>query len=163
MKKMKISLLTCFIAAMLLGGESCKKYEDGPLISFRTPERRLQGRYHAGVFTINGQDALQLWNDSICSNYFELRYDQGMGKRIVRLDSYKKGISGLYFLSEHNSLIALQILGVSSGYKGYTPFNVNDISVWKIIKLSNKRLHISSNINGTEYYLELEKFMDSLD
>ena len=40
------------------------RYDDGPLISFRSVKNRLEGRWQVIGFTSDGNDSLQYYNDS---------------------------------------------------------------------------------------------------
>ena len=58
----KLILIFIVLAAIT---EGCKKYEDGPLISFRSVRNRLYGDYTLTKYTVNGVDSLSLYNDSL--------------------------------------------------------------------------------------------------
>jgi hypothetical protein len=50
---MKKLLLILFIPLLFI---SCKKYEDGPSISFRTAEKRLSGKWRLSALSYNDKD-----------------------------------------------------------------------------------------------------------
>jgi hypothetical protein len=42
----------------------CKKYEEGPLISFRSVTQRIEGKWRVTEYISNGIDSLKYYNDS---------------------------------------------------------------------------------------------------
>ena len=56
MKRIILPLLCVLVIS------SCMKYEDGPCISFRSKDERLQGLWKLTFFTVNGIDSLQYYN-----------------------------------------------------------------------------------------------------
>lgn len=58
----RLILLALIIAGVF---EGCKKYEDGPWLSFRSPIKRLYGGYTHEKYTVNGEDSLSLFYDSL--------------------------------------------------------------------------------------------------
>jgi hypothetical protein len=54
MKTMRNALIVSFL--LVLMGTSCQKYEDGPLISFRSPEKRLIRKWELANTYKNGYD-----------------------------------------------------------------------------------------------------------
>lgn len=75
MKKLIYSLIiiaTAFVAF------SCKKYEEGPGISFRSPDTRLEGTWVLETYLRNGQDET---SQLLISNYMESYMEDGAYKR----------------------------------------------------------------------------------
>jgi hypothetical protein len=66
--------LTAFIFVLTIGStvlalmSSCKKYEDGPLISFRTRTERLSNTWEVYNYTFNGNDLTSLYTN--CTETF---------------------------------------------------------------------------------------------
>jgi hypothetical protein len=66
--------LTAFIFVLTIGStvlalmSSCKKYEDGPLISFRTRTERLSNTWEVDNYTFNGNDLTSLYTN--CTETF---------------------------------------------------------------------------------------------
>jgi hypothetical protein len=66
--------LTAFIFVLTIGStvlaliSSCKKYEDGPMISFRTRTERLSNTWKVDNYTYNGNDLTSLYTD--CTETF---------------------------------------------------------------------------------------------
>ena len=77
--KFKIASSMKRIIFMLIGITtiitSCKKYEEGPCISFRSPLKRIYGYYNLSSYTINGVDSLTFFNDSMGSSFYFLHDD----------------------------------------------------------------------------------------
>jgi hypothetical protein len=66
--------LTAFIFVLTIGStvlalmSSCKKHEDGPLISFRTRTERLSNTWEVDNYTFNGNDLTSLYTN--CTETF---------------------------------------------------------------------------------------------
>ena len=56
----------------------CDTYPDGPLISFRFVQKRLEGTWQIVGFTSNGVDSLQNFNDS-CGGNMQIEFSTGLG------------------------------------------------------------------------------------
>ena len=65
MKTKKLLLLSAL--ALLLIGTGCKKYEDGPMISFRSKKERVVNNWKVITYKFNGQveglDGEEIWFD----------------------------------------------------------------------------------------------------
>ncbi|MEI6766766.1 MAG: hypothetical protein WCM76_14135 [Bacteroidota bacterium] len=153
--KTKIIFSLLFLATLI----GCK-YEDGPLISFRTVERRLQGEFQAEEFKIDGQDALQKWKDSICNDYLMMHWsDAGIHSMISIVSTYGSN-GGKYIISDDRSSIQFEMMGKTNSYPGIGPFGDIAVSNWRILKLSNKKLWLETDFEGRNYLLKLKKIKD---
>ena len=65
------------IIIFFFNANSCKKYDEGPWISFRSAEKRLIGEYKLTKCTIDGEDVSSyLINDSVS---FEMEFRNDVG------------------------------------------------------------------------------------
>jgi hypothetical protein len=155
--KLRISifmfLTVCFIFP-------CCKYKDGPIISLRTADRRLQGEFQAEAFEVDGKDAMNICSDSIFNNIIRMTSDDVGFKFHLSLEADFGGCFGTYHLLDNDETLEFNILSQSDHYPGYGPFRVYKISSWKILKLSNKKLWIETTFEGHDYYLKLKKTKD---
>jgi hypothetical protein len=63
MKKItKITTILCLSCVMLLGIQSCQKYEDGPLFSLMTKTSRLSNNWKIDNYKVNDVDLTSLLN-----------------------------------------------------------------------------------------------------
>jgi hypothetical protein len=152
----KIILIMIILSAIF---EGCR-YEEGPVISFRTVDRRLQGEFQANKFDIDGQDAMKTWTDSICDNYLMLRrYDVGIKSSFAIVSSYGN-CGGRYIISDNKRDLGFEIIVKTDNYPGFGPFRIDVTSYWKILKLSNNKLWLETTFDNHDYYLQLDKIKD---
>jgi len=97
--KMKISILLILLGfAMIYTFQSCKKYPDGPLISFRSRTERVSNTWKVENYKVNGNDFT-----SLVSSYTETFSKNGAY-------SYSWGIlngSGIWSFQNHDNEIKL--------------------------------------------------------
>jgi hypothetical protein len=137
----------------------CKKYEDGPLISLRSPTKRLYGNYTLKTYTVNGFDSLSLYNDSL-SLSFSFFYDDVDYKNLCCIVGRRKdgNYSELYWswrLINGNEV--LQIYRSVGIIVGTGPFGTDKFPEWKILLLTNKKVKMKTTYNEKEYLIELKQ------
>ena len=152
MKKLFIIL---FVTTIVFSG--CKKYKEGPLISFRTVTMRIMGTWQVTEYISNGVDSLQYYNDSCGANLSINDIEDYDWQFHVGFINGKKEFDGVFNLSKDN-----KVLYVSSGYDNYNnyfngPFLPNTKSNWKILKLTNKELKVTVDINNKNYKMSFKK------
>ncbi len=151
----KIIFLLIIIAAV---SEGCKKYPDGPLISFRSAKNRLYGSYKLTQYTVDGIDSLNLFNDSIQAG-LALAYDnvdQINNGNITWYNGSGK-YSTVYFeweLNNHNKNLQFTY---AEGSIGTGPFGINKTPNWTIKQLTNKETKWKINFDNKEYFIDLVK------
>jgi len=151
----KLILILIVIAAIT---EGCKKYEDGPWISFRSPIKRLYGVYTLTKYTVNGEDSLSLFNDSL-SLKFDFFYNDIDYVDLCLIGSFRKDgkWSQLYlYWKLINDDKTLNVYKSSGSSNGTGPFGNNKIVDWEILKLRNKKIWMKTTYNNKEYHIELE-------
>ena len=156
-KKIKITILILLVIAGII--EGCKKYEDGPLVSFRSAENRIFGKHTLIKYTVDGIDSLSLYNDSLGLS-FNFNYDEVSKENICSIDGKRKdgkygSLSWNWKLANNNKILQ-QIYSIGS--IGTGPFGKlkNNIE-WEILRLTNKELKMKTNYNNKEYLIELIK------
>ena len=153
----KTILLSILIAAIFF---SCKKYEEGPCISLRSPEKRLIGHYTITAYTIDGVDSLSLFSDSLSTKAEFVRYfrysDITFSINGRRNDGQFATMNCSCGLVDNNSI--LHFIGCGSNTIGTGPFkdNIRNIN-WEILKLTNKDLKFKTLYNNKEYVVVMEK------
>lgn len=83
---MKKYLVFISILSFLFISQSCKKYEEGPLISFKSAEKRIVGNYIVDKYLINGKE-ISLVEQGI-SEYRVVYNVDGTGKSYITMNDY---------------------------------------------------------------------------
>jgi len=151
---MKKLLVLLIVLTTILSG--CR-YKEGPMISFRSIYKRLQGYWEIVEFKSNGIDSVKYYNDSCGSKvlitdtdgntsdeefyiFFNYLKPNTFASAIKFND--KKDIMFIDFLTNQKHII---------GPIGYGK------SEWEILKLTNKELKISTNYNNLNYIILFKK------
>jgi len=152
----KLVLILIVLAAIT---EGCKKYPDGPCISFRSVRNRLYGYYTLTKYTVNGTDSLSLFNDSLCFKFhFYTQHDDYNSYCSVegeRKDGNYSQLHWMWNFKDNNKSIIVYDTSASSNGTG--PFGYNKLPEWEILRLTNKELNMKTTFSGKEYYVELRK------
>jgi hypothetical protein len=160
---MRRKIFTLIIFAGLFS--NCKKYEDGPLISLRSPIKRIYGTYSLYKYEVNGTDSLSLFKDSLF-NVLKFFYDEntntdGCTINGVRIDGKTSCLVWTWKLEKNNTTLrvvyssCLTGLGITSWPSGTGPFSDKVKPEWKILRLTNSELKMNTNYNGKEYLIDL--------
>lgn len=151
----KIIILLIVIAGIT---EGCKKYEDGPWFSLRSAKNRLYGEYTLTQYTVNGEDSLNLYNDSLCQNikiYFE------EANNVNRYDLYGIRNDGIFCMLNcvwdlKNNSSDFKITS-SVGAAGTGPFGHSKTSEWKILRLTKNEVKMETTYNNKNYIIRIEE------
>jgi hypothetical protein len=152
MKKLLVILIA--LVTILSG---CR-YKEGPLICFRSVERRLDGIWQIVEFTSNGTDYLKKYNDTCGGKMnISLCYSDGSPKPISEyqinfLDCKTQMSLGGHFIFSNNKKIINVNFGDTLLYKSLGPLGGGK-SDWKILKLKYNYLKISTDFNGRNYII----------
>jgi hypothetical protein len=154
---MKKTILIILVLATVVGG--CKKYEEGPCISFRSVTNRLYGEYEITSYTINGEDSLSLYCDSL-KNHLEIYFDKAdldINLNIwgTRADGAWRVLLCSCNLTNDNSIFNFNHCGGDIGTGPFTP--ISQKIEWEILRLTKKELKMKTTYNGKEYVVDLEK------
>jgi hypothetical protein len=155
--------ISYFILVILLAGifpPSCKKkYEEGPLISFRSAEKRIYGHHELTSYTVDGADSLSQYFDSLGVD-FNFIYDDIHNVNTCIMDGRRKDGAGTLLFwwwvlaNNDESLIVKSSTGSSIGVG---PFGINKTPVWKIQMLKFKKIKLSTVYSSKEYKIELTR------
>lgn len=135
------------------------KYDDGPLISLRSPTKRLYGAYTLSTYIVNGEDSLSLFNDSLCLT-FSFFYDDVNSKDVCYIVGERKDghYSELYWswnlINDNKVLQIYRSVGIIIGTG---PFGTDKFPEWEILRLTNNELKMKTTYNGKEYLIELKQ------
>jgi len=152
----KLILIIIVLAAIT---EGCKKYPDGPWISFRSAGKRLYGYYTLTKYTVNGVDSLSLYNDSLSLTFhFFTQHDDYNSYCVVdgeRKDGGYSNFVWMWIFIDNNKFIKVHD---ADGFSiGTGPFGYNILPKFEILRLTNKEFNMKTTYNGKEYYVKLAK------
>lgn len=82
--KLKITFIGLALSLFVITLPSCKKYEEGPAFSFKSPENRIIGKYSLEKYYINGVE-LNLIENNI--EFYEIEYMKN-GKGLKNIKTY---------------------------------------------------------------------------
>jgi hypothetical protein len=159
---MKTIILIFITIILLLPFSGCKKYPEGPLISFRTIEKRIHGNWKVENYLVNGSDSINLLKNSYGDT---INFDiatPGSGEGDNRILVYSQGnpyLDGIfYFTDDGNNIIFSFFISVDSvQIINLGPLNKYVHSEWKILKLSNKNMRLETNYENIYYKLIMKK------
>lgn len=79
---MKKNIFTLTLLAILF--ISCSKYEDGPKLSLKSPEKRIEGDWHIDEYTVDGVTiASSVFGDIVISYSDDNSYQEQTGSTIL--------------------------------------------------------------------------------
>ena len=152
---MKKTLLILLALTGIIDG--CR-YEDGPLISFRSVRSRIYGNYTLTQYKVNGIDSINLFKDSLSTNFtflFEDHNDEYICNNIgFRNDGKAANLYCRWGLKKNNNYLWLVR---PFGANGTGPFGNKKETLWEILRLTDTDLKMQINYNDKEYFVELKK------
>jgi len=132
------------------------RYKEGPLISFRSIEKRIKGTWEIVGLTSDGVDSTQYYKDS-CGGNMQVLWDSSSPDRRGSFNfiNGKKDLSAeCHFDGSDFSTVIDVNFGNQNKIIG--PIG-NGKSSWKILKLTMKNFKISTDINGKTYVISFKK------
>lgn len=149
------------ISTCLLFSISCKKYEDGPLISLKSKAKRLNGLWRATKQVENGKEFLN--DHTIELNLLDDAKDPegSFGTYTLYTSNGSNNIEkyyGVWELSDDKENIIMYYYNVEYNYgQGWNTQNLHFTITQKILRLTNKELWLEQNDPSYHLYLEFEK------
>jgi len=135
MKKLLLPLIV-----IILAFTGCY-YEEGPIISLRTPESRLVNKWKYEKFTLNGQDQM----DNYQSSWVEFKKDK---TATFYEDTAYSYTAAWEFSDDFKTL--------------YLNCSDDSLNTWEIdyniLKLRDKELWLESDMGSITMYLELSEY-----
>ncbi len=153
---MKKNLLLCLILAAVVSG--CKKYEEGPLISFRSAKSRVYGFYTLQTLTVDGVDEYEQYFDSLCNTFYFHYEEVSAYVDICDMSGFRKNGWGStlvwsWKLTDHNKI--LEITSSSSNATSFGPFKPGYCPKWELLRLTNKEIKMKTTYNNKEYVADM--------
>ncbi|MBU0486858.1 MAG: hypothetical protein KKA07_06795 [Bacteroidetes bacterium] len=161
MIRQRIKNIILLIIPILLLWSACKKYEEGPLISFRSTKKRLGEHYSATAILINNDiyEDIALWGN--------INFDQASAKVTLSsvwptfYDTLRRNsewLTGTFHLNRNLMTLSFDTLSchsvISPVYFG--PFSQTVSSEWTIRRLSMKDMVIECDYNQDHYRIYLD-------
>lgn len=162
---MKIPMMpriTIYLFLFILLFSSCKKYDEGPWISFYSKDKRLIGTWEVEKFTVNGYDS---------SHYFR-KYDSpkfaivesglfiSLSDVLTAPNNPRKGLSGYWnFEDKKKELKWIFNNGDSQDETmiDMGPLGIDRTSFWEIKRLKMDELFLETNYDGGFYRIEFSR------
>jgi hypothetical protein len=140
MNKSIFSLLTIVLFSTLF---SCKKYDEGPALSFHSKKARLANKWKYNKIYVNKEEK-EIDSDE---QQFRLEFDkEGLAIKTVSNASGPASFVGSYDLIDHKEKLK------TAFYYTYFGNPVNDINEYDIIKLKNKELWLKEDKQNGDTY-----------
>ncbi|MBA4319099.1 MAG: hypothetical protein C0412_11930 [Flavobacterium sp.] len=153
-KTMQKKIIYTLIILLLFA--ACK-YEDGPVVSLRSKEKRLLGDWSVMSLTIDGVDSTQYYNDSCgCKlRFYKDSYDETLVDfTFCRTRNNERGwIFGSFSFDEHENYLIVKTRNFSAYdfYYSIGPIAPDLTTHWEILKLTKKHFWFSCSLNNKIY------------
>ncbi|MEI7596353.1 MAG: lipocalin family protein [Bacteroidota bacterium] len=131
---MKNYILLICTAFCILFTFSCKKYEDGPYISFKKAEPRVINKWNVSVATINGANKMA----DMAKYQWEFFEDKYFNISIEYTDKSYYSTSGTWSLKDNNKYLELNESGT--------------IELFRIRELRKGKMSIEGDFDGKKYF-----------
>jgi len=144
-----------FILLLIVVTVAACRFDEGPMLSFRTVESRVAKWQKVVEFTKDNVDMTQELSDSVGDIWlFKTFHDTGGNSNLVVFPSphffiYEISGNNIYINTHYNP-----------NYVGIEPFKENISTTWKIERLTNDNFWLSCSYNDSDYYLKLEEDED---
>lgn len=150
--------LTVSLLLLLLFSAGCKKYPDGPLISFESKKERVMGTWDVVSYQVNGYDSTSVLKNK--SGYDMLWFGKGthdLGYLPLVCGSY----SGEWKFTNNKKNLDMSFRTYSNMPQPALVGAYRAVSIsWEIRKLTDKEMWMRTTYNGSDYFLKLSLFKD---
>lgn len=168
---MKQFLLLIFAMILLSFFSSCMKYEDGPFVSFKSEQNRLQGEWLLKYFTVNGTDSLEFYNnyygqecmfsfrrfgdENSYSDPYEIIWGDTANNYYKAVGSYEGIGNEFVYVYDYIDFSTTDLKPLSYLAHAYLCNGCNSLE-WPLTKLKYHEVWFKISINDKEYELHLE-------
>ncbi|UPT65293.1 MAG: hypothetical protein M0D57_12040 [Sphingobacteriales bacterium JAD_PAG50586_3] len=124
----------------LLTVSSCKKYEEGPYLSFKSREDRISNTWKVEKFYKNGEELTVSINQDLSSLNWTFSTN-GEVSRSITINNQPITVSGQWLLQSDDEEVRIVI---------NTPLYIED-TVWIIVKLMEDEFWVRYSVDGDVY------------
>ena len=151
MKKLIFSILVVQICFL----NGCKKYPDGPLISFDSAKHRITGNWTVEAFYINGRDSTSLLKPYPCEMNMSFSID---GENFELNKNRCWGLGGGWTLFDNCRYLTFGAHNISDcpECKNFGPY-CSQRHKWKIRRLTNHEMWLTVHYDGKDYEVDFKK------
>ncbi|OFY70571.1 MAG: hypothetical protein A2265_11280 [Bacteroidetes bacterium RIFOXYA12_FULL_33_9] len=141
-------LLFFITIILLLATNSCQKYEDGPLISLRSKDKRLYNNWNVTSLKVDGVESIDEFNEKCLNTPIYFWFDKKEYKAYYGFEVSNH--SGRLYAG--GTAITL-VMGDfdDSLFVGFGPFNRNIAVNWWIKRLTNDELWMECHFDYKHY------------
>lgn len=146
-----------FILLLIIVTFASCLYDEGPMISFRSVEKRVAQGHNLVEFTKDKVDMTQILVDSCGKQWRFLTYQEaGGGNDLILSPLQYTVLVGYYKITNDKKNIIINITAPygADPYVGIEPFKKNVESTWKIERLTKDEMWLSCTYNNADYYLK---------
>jgi hypothetical protein len=153
MKNTKQIIILLLISLTLV---ACR-YDEGPMISFRTVKSRVAQDFQLVEFTENNINMTQEFADSVGKVWKFLSVIRS--QNLITYTSSNLPFYGYYEISTNKKNITIYFLGSynQGHYVGIPPLKeVDVVTTWEIERLTKEEMWLSCTYYNSDYYLKLK-------
>ena len=160
MKNILLKIGILLFTVLLLA--SCKKYDEGPWISFRSKEKRIIGTWEVQAFYVNGYDSTQFFRkyDSPIFSFERSSIYISLADMYRPPENTSKYLGGYWDFIDNKKGVTMSF--ESHGEQDdadleYGPFQGDKDSKWEIKKLKMEAFNLETDFENSHYRLELKR------
>lgn len=156
---MKKFILYGFVLPLIIILSGCGKYEEGPTISFKSRQKRIEGLWKVEKFMAGPVDSTNFYK-SLFGEKIDItdgRWEMPESGGTIRLKGdWNWHTLKYYTVFEMDSAIYINgILYPDTLISGIGPFNSESEIKWEIVRIASKELILSTQIYNLLYRMEL--------
>lgn len=150
------------LVIVIMINTSCKKYDEGPWISLRSKENRMDGVWNINKYMVNGYDSTSYFNKYEEAT-FRFNIDWSGQLSIYCTDHHinpnpRMSLSSRWYWDNNKQDILIEIYDSNDGVEPpFSPLAVDNTCDWEIKKLKKKEFYLETTDNGIHYRLELKR------
>ncbi len=155
------------LSTLILLVSACSRYDEGPMLSLRSPEKRLLGLWEITELKVNDIDLISAYReDSAYVKFSIIEYDELFINIVKEGRSGAQMASSLLKLEDNKSIMRFELSRLVA-YDSLTKPMYDLVpplefeNAWTILRLTSQEFIILLNSNGVEYRLtfgKLEKY-----
>ena len=151
------NLICAFILSLII--VSCGKYEEGPDVSFRSRQKRIEGLWKVDKFIANDVDStsqfIALFGDKI--DITDDRWEMPKGAGLMNFSGDWSWETLKYYTKFNiNKLDSSNIRYSDTLIYGLGPFNLTQSIKWEIMRIAKKELFMETEYKNLTYRIELK-------